>query len=371
MSATARSIRCTYDLQKDFEPIALISTNPQLIVGTQDPAGERPQGADRLAEGQSRQGHARHARIGGPRTSPACLLQKATGTQLRSSCPIAAPRPAHAGSGGRADRSPDRAAGRRLLPQVRAGTIKAFAVMRQEPLRGRARHPDRRTRPACPACTSPVWFALLGAARARRRRSSPSSTPRWSRRSPTRRSAQRLADLGQDIPPREQQTPEALARLPQGRDRQMVADHQGRQHQGGVSRRALTPGRERNDDIRCLRSALATLAGIAGAHAQTYPSRPITMVVPFPAGGADRHDRPHPGRAHARTARPDRSSSRTSPAPPARIGVGRVARAAPDGYTHQHRPLGHACRQRRDLSAAIRPAQRFRAGRAARRPIRS
>ena len=31
--------------------------------------------------------------------------------------------------------------------------------------------------------------------------------------------------------------------------------------------------------------AFAALTGIAGADAQTYPSRPITMVVPYSAGG--------------------------------------------------------------------------------------
>ena len=31
--------------------------------------------------------------------------------------------------------------------------------------------------------------------------------------------------------------------------------------------------------------ALAILAGTAGAAAQSYPSRPITMIVPFAAGG--------------------------------------------------------------------------------------
>ena len=32
--------------------------------------------------------------------------------------------------------------------------------------------------------------------------------------------------------------------------------------------------------------ALAVLAGLAGAQAQTFPSRPITLVVALPAGGA-------------------------------------------------------------------------------------
>jgi hypothetical protein len=29
----------------------------------------------------------------------------------------------------------------------------------------------------------------------------------------------------------------------------------------------------------------ATLGGIVGAHGQAYPSRPVTIIVPFPAGG--------------------------------------------------------------------------------------
>ena len=46
----------------------------------------------------------------------------------------------------------------------------------------------------------------------------------------------KLAEVGQEIFPREQQTPEALARPAKSRDREMVADHQGRQHQGGIGR---------------------------------------------------------------------------------------------------------------------------------------
>ena len=36
----------------------------------------------------------------------------------------------------------------------------------------------------------------------------------------------------------------------------------------------------------CLAVVLAAFAGAAGAQAQVYPSRPITMMVPLPAGGA-------------------------------------------------------------------------------------
>jgi len=78
--------------------------------------------------------------------------------------------------------------------------------------------------------------------------------------------------------------------------------------------------------------ALATLVGLSAAHAQVYPSRPITMVVPFPAGGST-----------DAVARIVAERMRVSLGQPVvienvggaggSIGVGRVARAAPDGYT--------------------------------------
>ena len=37
--------------------------------------------------------------------------------------------------------------------------------------------------------------------------------------------------------------------------------------------------------MRLLLVAAAFALGLAGAQAQTYPNRPITVVVPFPAGG--------------------------------------------------------------------------------------
>jgi tripartite-type tricarboxylate transporter receptor subunit TctC len=74
------------------------------------------------------------------------------------------------------------------------------------------------------------------------------------------------------------------------------------------------------------------LAGIAGAAAQTYPSRPITLIVPFPAGGStDAVGRVVAERMRASLGQPIVIENVGGAG--GSIGVGRVARAAPDGYT--------------------------------------
>ncbi|MEY2458067.1 MAG: hypothetical protein QOK06_3234, partial [Acidimicrobiaceae bacterium] len=78
--------------------------------------------------------------------------------------------------------------------------------------------------------------------------------------------------------------------------------------------------------------ALGLLASPGLASAQAYPSRPITLVVPFPAGGpVDTLARFLVERMRAPLGQPlvieNISGAGGS------IGVGRVARAPPDGYT--------------------------------------
>jgi len=79
--------------------------------------------------------------------------------------------------------------------------------------------------------------------------------------------------------------------------------------------------------IACMLAGLATAAA-----ADTYPSRPITMIVPFGAGG--------PTDALARILAQRMSQSlgqqvliENVTGASGTIGIGRVARAAPDGYT--------------------------------------
>jgi tripartite-type tricarboxylate transporter receptor subunit TctC len=79
-------------------------------------------------------------------------------------------------------------------------------------------------------------------------------------------------------------------------------------------------------------AAMATPALVRTATAQTWPSRPITMIVPFPPGGnVDVTGRVLAERMRATLGQPviveNVAGANGS------IGVGRVARARPDGYT--------------------------------------
>jgi tripartite-type tricarboxylate transporter receptor subunit TctC len=74
------------------------------------------------------------------------------------------------------------------------------------------------------------------------------------------------------------------------------------------------------------------LATVSGAQAETYPSKPITVIVPFPAGGpTDTIARLMS--EHMRTTLNQSILVETVTGAGATIGVGRVVNATPDGYT--------------------------------------
>src|SRR5438477_5392439 len=84
---------------------------------------------------------------------------------------------------------------------------------------------------------------------------------------------------------------------------------------------------------------VATLAGFASASAQPYPSRPVTIVVPFAAGG------PSDALARILGDRLRASLGQTFVVENVvgaggSLGVGRAVRAAPDGYTISYGHLG-------------------------------
>ncbi len=80
-------------------------------------------------------------------------------------------------------------------------------------------------------------------------------------------------------------------------------------------------------------AAFALVVGCAaGAHAQAYPTRPITMIVPFPPGGpTDTVGRIMAERMKTTLGQTMVIENVTGAG--GTIGVGRVARAEPDGYT--------------------------------------
>jgi len=84
--------------------------------------------------------------------------------------------------------------------------------------------------------------------------------------------------------------------------------------------------------ITFLTALVVTFGCIAGAMAQGYPSHPLTMIVPFPAGGpTDTLARILSERMRISLGQPIIIENVTGAG--ATIGVGRAAHAEPDGYT--------------------------------------
>ncbi len=198
-----------YDLLKDLEPIALLPANPQLIVSKKSvPAKDLKEfiawlkaNEAKVSAGTAGAGSASHV--------AGVYFQSITGTHF--------PFVPYRGTGpalndlvaGQIDLIIDQASN--SMAQVRAGTIKAYAVTAKARL---SSAPDIPTvdEAGAPGLYISVWYGLWV----------PKGTPRGviaklnaaavdAMADPAVRS--RMADLGLDIPPREQQTPEALGAL--------------------------------------------------------------------------------------------------------------------------------------------------------------
>ena len=196
-----------FDVVNDFEPIALVATNPQLIVSKNDvPAKDLP---GLIAWLKANPDMATMATIGpgSPAHIAGMLFQNLTGTRFQFV-------PYRGGAPGMQDLlagqidlmipQPSIA-----LPQIRAGKIRAYAVTAKTRL---ASAPDIPSvdEAGAPGLHVAIWHGLWA----------PKATPKEvvaklntavleALADPAVR--QRLADMGQEIPPREQQTPEALA----------------------------------------------------------------------------------------------------------------------------------------------------------------
>ena len=88
----------------------------------------------------------------------------------------------------------------------------------------------------------------------------------------------------------------------------------------------------RREFLQLAAGAAALRAGIDDATAQAYPTRPITLIVPGPAGGpTDAVGRILAERMRRSLGQPIIIENVSGAA--GSIGAGRVARAKPDGYT--------------------------------------
>jgi tripartite-type tricarboxylate transporter receptor subunit TctC len=195
-----------YDVLNDFEPISLIANNPQVIVSKNAvPAKDLKEliawikaSGDKVTQGTAGAGSASH--IAG------IYFQKLTGTTFRF-IPYRGAGPVMQDMlAGNIDLNFDQAAN--SLPQVRAGQIRAYAVTAKTRL---AAAPDIPTvdEAGVPGFYIAVWHGLWA----------PKKTPPaiMAKLVAATRAAlanplvqKRLADLGQEIPSLEQQTPEAL-----------------------------------------------------------------------------------------------------------------------------------------------------------------
>jgi tripartite-type tricarboxylate transporter receptor subunit TctC len=195
-----------YDLLKDFEPISLVASNPMVIVAKKAmPANDLVEliawlkaNPDKASAGTTGTGGASHV--------AAILFQKETSTRFQF-VPYRGLAPAMQDLvAGQIDMMIDNPA--TSLPQVRAGTIKAYATTAKARL---AAAPDIPTadEAGLPGFIVSQWTALWA----------PKGTPMdiiaklneaVVASLADKNVLARLADLGQSIPPRDQQTPESL-----------------------------------------------------------------------------------------------------------------------------------------------------------------
>jgi tripartite-type tricarboxylate transporter receptor subunit TctC len=198
-----------YDVLDDFEPIALIASFPVLIVARNTAPANDLKGLIAWLKANPDKISAGTGGVGSPNHVSGVLFQKITGTRFQF-VPYRGAAPAMQDLvAGQIDMIFDTPAN--SLPQVRLGNIKAFAVAAKNRMAA-ARDIPTVDEAGLPGFYFSVWNAIWA----------PKGTPRniidalnaavvSALADPIVRS--RIADLGQDIFPRDQQTPEALRSL--------------------------------------------------------------------------------------------------------------------------------------------------------------
>ena len=197
-----------YDLRTDFEPVALLPSNPLMISARKDfPAANLK---ELIAWLKANPGKAAHGecrrRPAAPTSTPS--ISRTSPAPASSSCRIKSVQTAiKALTTGELDLLFDQASN--SLPHLRAGTIKAYAVTSKTRTVVRARRADHRRRRPAGILQRELVRAVGAQGHAEGCRGSRSIAPS-SRRWPIRRSASGLSDQGLDMPPADQRTPEAL-----------------------------------------------------------------------------------------------------------------------------------------------------------------
>jgi tripartite-type tricarboxylate transporter receptor subunit TctC len=195
-----------YDLLKDFEPVALLASNPQLVISKNAIPANDLKGLVAWLKANPDKASAGIAGTGSVSHVAGVFFQKETGTRFQF-VPYRGVNLAQQDLiGGQIDLLFDQAVN--ALTNVRAGKIRAYAITAKTRLDSA---PDIPTvdEAGLPGFYMSIWNALWV----------PKGTPKEviaklnaaamdSMADPAVRS--RLGDLGLDIPPRDQQTPEAL-----------------------------------------------------------------------------------------------------------------------------------------------------------------
>jgi tripartite-type tricarboxylate transporter receptor subunit TctC len=196
-----------YDVLRDLEPVGMVCANPLLIVARESFPAKDLSGLIAWLKANPDKASVGTAGVGSGSHMGGVYFQNATGTKVQY-IPYKGTGPAMQDLlAGRIDFMVDQASN--SLPQVRAGKIKAFAVTAKTRLSSAPEIPTV-DEAGLPGLHVSVWYGIWA----------PRGTPHdivaklnaamvTVLAEPAVR--QRLADLGQEIAPREQQSPEALA----------------------------------------------------------------------------------------------------------------------------------------------------------------
>jgi tripartite-type tricarboxylate transporter receptor subunit TctC len=195
-----------YNLLNDFSPISLVATQPLLIVAKKAVPVNDLKGLVTWLKDNQDTASAGTGGVGGVQHVAAIYFQNKTDTRF-AVVPYRGGAPAIQDLvAGQIDLIVSPAAD--CIEQVRAGTIKAFAVMAKNRLEGAPNIPNV-SEAGFPGLEFLQWYAFFA----------PKNTPQEvitklntavAGALADSRVRQRLADLGQGVPPRDQQAPEAL-----------------------------------------------------------------------------------------------------------------------------------------------------------------